>query len=72
MPIRFQPSFQFKMVVNLAVVHEPDGLVFVCDRLFAGVHVYNAQAPHRQTNISRRVGTLLVRASVDDPLIHGL
>jgi hypothetical protein len=72
MTIRFQPSFQFKIVVNLAVVHEPDGLVFVGNRLFAGVHVYNAQAPHRQTNIFRRVATLFVRASVDDLLVHGL
>src|SRR5712671_353987 len=61
---------QLSVVVDFAVVDNPDVLVFIGKRLVAGLHVNNAQPPHRQTDILLDKKTFIVGAPVHDALVH--
>jgi hypothetical protein len=59
------------MIVDFAVVYNPDSSVFVTDWLLTSLQVDNAQAAHRQTYVSRDVKACVIRTPVQDLLVHG-
>jgi hypothetical protein len=61
---------KFLVVVEFAVVDDPEVLVFIADGLMAGLNVDDAQPPHGETDIPFNQETLIIRAAMDDSLIH--
>src|ERR1044071_5898813 len=70
MAARSQVTAQFVVVVNLAVVNDPDAAVFVADGLVPGFDVDDAEAAHRQADTLAHVEAIVVRAAVDNLAIH--
>ena len=66
----FKILSQFQVVVDLPVEDNPDALVFVVDRLMAAGHIDNGKAPHPESNVASDIGTAVVRATVDDRVVH--
>jgi hypothetical protein len=60
------------MIVDLAVVHDPNGAVFVCNRLVTMRYVDDTQAAHCQTHVSIQVESFVVRPAMHDLPIHSL
>src|SRR3981081_1652759 len=58
------------MVVDFAVVNNPDVLILVGKWLMAGLDVNNAQPPHCQTDIFLDKKPFVVGAAVHNALIH--
>ena len=58
-------------IEDLAVVDDPDRLVFIMDGLAPGGQVDDAQTAHPQGNRAVGVISVLVRAPVDDDVAHG-
>src|ERR1700689_4700825 len=67
-PLQF-PA-QFAEVVDFAVEHNPDGSVFVSNRLAPGSQVDDAQAAHAQTPSRAEVVTFVVGTPVGDSGAH--
>ena len=68
----FKILSQFQVVVDLPVEDNPDALVFVVDRLMAAGHIDNGKAPHPKSDVASDIGTAVVRATVDDRVVHGI
>jgi hypothetical protein len=68
-PLEIAP--QLLVVVDLAVEDDPDGPVFVRDRLGAVIEIDDAEAPHADRHAVADVHTLIVRASMRHDAAHG-
>src|SRR6516164_11027897 len=71
-PAGFQVWPQLLVIINLAVVNQPDCSIFVRERLLAGLEVDDAQPAHRQAHILGKMETSFIRAPVYDLPVHGL
>ena len=67
-----QALAQLFVVVDLAVEDYPQRAVFVSDGLVARGKVYDGQAAHGQPDVMVGVVAFVVRAAVDDEVVHGL
>ncbi len=67
-----QIGAQVAVIVNLAVKNGPDGLIFVGDRLVAGVKVDDAQAAHADGAAAVDMETVVVRPAVHNGAGHAL
>src|SRR5262249_58454254 len=70
-PHRFQLSPERTVVVYLAVLHHPDRVVLICDRLSAPGNVDDAETAHADRNGPLHVLAALVGSSVDHCVAHG-
>src|SRR3954463_11005274 len=61
---------QLDEVINFAVIDNPDGFVFVSDRLVTGGKVDDAEAPHAQPGRALNVIAVVVRTAVGDHIAH--
>src|SRR2546426_9691432 len=71
MTARAEIGGQLPVVVDLAVEHDPDGAIFVADRLVARLQVDDAQAAHPQTRTGPQIKALVVRTTVHQGRAHG-
>ena len=69
-PPRLQAAAQLSIVVDFAVEHDADGVVFVADRLLAGVQVDNAETAHGQPDVSGNEETVVIGPAVTNALVH--
>ena len=60
------------VVVNLAVENNPDGAVFIGDRLMASGEVDDAQSPHTDRATAIDMETFVVGPAMDDLVAHRL
>ena len=60
------------VVVELAVLHRPDGAVLACDRLVAAGDVDDREPPHPERHTGRLVGAAVVRAAVLERVGHAV
>src|SRR5262249_55468593 len=60
------------VVVELAVLHRPDGAVLVADRLVAALDVDDAEPPHAERDAGLEVRAAVVRASVRHGVGHAV
>src|SRR5580700_808362 len=58
------------MVVELAVVNDPDAFVFIGNRLVTGLDVDDAQPPHGQADVGFYEKTIIIRAAMNDAPVH--
>src|SRR5579859_7599946 len=70
MSLCLQASAKVDVVVDLAVVDDPNVLTLVSQRLVAALDVDNAQAAHGQTDVLLHEEAFVVRAAVNDAAIH--
>src|SRR6476660_3495767 len=63
---------QLLKVVDLAVEHDPDGAVFVVNRLMAGGEIDDAQAPHAECDTVVDPDALVVGAAMTDHVAHSV
>src|SRR5262249_57845879 len=63
---------QLGIVIDLAVYQNPDGSVFVGNRLVAPGDVNNAQAAMPQPDSTIHVYTVVIRPAVAQSLVHGM
>src|SRR5580700_2701843 len=66
----FQSSAQLGVVVDFAVVDDPNILALVGQRLMTCLDVNDAQPPHGQAHILLHEKTVIVGTTVRDALIH--
>src|SRR6266576_360071 len=66
----FQPGTQLTMVVDFPVVNNPKTLVFIADRLLPGLHVNDAEPPHRQANVFLDEEPFIIWSAMDDLVVH--
>jgi hypothetical protein len=69
---RLQLLAQSRVVVDFAVENNPDGTIFVAERLMAGRKIDNAQAPHADSYGAGGVNSLIVRSAMDHGGTHPL
>ena len=65
-----QILFQFQVVVDLAVEDDPDGAIFVRDRLLPGLQIDDCQAPHTQGDGLPHVEPFVIGAAMNDSVSH--
>jgi hypothetical protein len=65
-----QALAQFLVVIEFAVVDDPDVILFVADGLMAGLDIDDAQAAHSQADVSFYEKTIVVRPAMDNLLVH--
>src|SRR5439155_19167663 len=70
MAARLQVRSELLMVVDFAVVNDPEVFVFVGDRLVAGGNIDDAEAAHGQPDITFDKEAVIVRPAMDDLMIH--
>src|SRR5882762_6199061 len=71
MPVRFlQILAEFPMIVEFAVVNDPDVLFFVCNRLMPRPYIDNAETAHGQPDVLFHVETVVVRTPMNNTLVH--
>src|SRR5262249_51190671 len=58
------------VVVELAVLHRPDGAVLVADRLVAALDVDDAEPPHAECDARLEMRAAVVRAAVRHGVGH--
>lgn len=58
------------MVIDLTIENDPDGLVFVRDRLVTGGEVDDAKAAHADADLTIMVDALVIRTAVRDYVAH--
>jgi hypothetical protein len=68
----FKLATQFEMIVDLPVKDNPDALIFVVDRLMAASHIDNRKTPHPKPDAATDIGAAIIRATVDDRIVHGV
>src|SRR5262249_32201466 len=61
---------QFREIVDFAVEHDPDRLVFVVDGLVSAGEVNDAEPAHAEPGSAAGVDALVVRPAVDDGAAH--
>src|SRR5262245_59216820 len=66
----FEQIAQLLVVVDLAVEHDPNGSVFVRNRLVAVVQIDDAEAPHAEGNAVGQVDAFVVWSAVDHGVAH--
>src|SRR5208282_2116167 len=66
----FEFGAEFGKVVNLAVVYDPGGAVFIENGLMASGEIDDGEAAHAQTSAVGDVESLIVGAAVHDLLAH--
>src|ERR1700730_3302519 len=66
----FELVTQFGEVVNLAVIHNPNRLIFVENRLVPTRQVDDAEPAHPQSDAALHEDALVVRATMHDGLTH--
>src|SRR5205085_775399 len=71
MPALLEVAPQLLVVVDFAVENDPDGSVFVRDRLVAVIEIDDAEAPHANRHAVADVHTLIVRAAMRHDPAHG-
>jgi hypothetical protein len=69
-PTANQPLAQGYMIVNFAIEHDPDRVVFVADWLMPGCKIYDAEAAHAQSNIALRERALVIGTTMDNGARH--
>ena len=69
-PGGFELAPELTVVVDLAVEDDPDGAVFVVNRLVPSRQIDDAQTPHSQRHAVGRINSLIVRAAVPDDVTH--
>src|SRR6202022_867451 len=69
-PLGLEIGAQVGVVIDFAVVDNPDVMVFVGKRLMAGLNVNNAQPPHGQTDIFLDEKPFVVGSAMHNALIH--
>ncbi len=67
---RLKITSQLRVVEDLAVEHDPQGAVFVGDRLLAAVQIEDAETGVSQADVSVEVDPELVGAAVTDRPEH--
>jgi hypothetical protein len=67
---RFEIFSQILVVINFAVEDDPDVSVFIAQGLMSGLNVNDAEAAHRQPDVLFDKEAIIVRAAVDDLLVH--
>jgi hypothetical protein len=67
---RFQAFAQFLVVVEFTVVNDLDIVGFVADGLMAGLDVDDAQAPHRQADVTFHEETVIIGAAMNNLPVH--
>src|SRR5579872_5516602 len=70
MSLRFEISAQFLVVVDFAVINNPDGALFIADRLMPALHINDAKPPHSQADILGDVTAIVIRTAVGNAPIH--
>ena len=70
MPASFQAFAQFLVVVEFAVVDDPDVVLFVADGLVTGLDIDDAQPAHGQSDVSFHEEAIVIGAAMNDLLIH--
>jgi hypothetical protein len=70
MPTLLEFGAQFREIVNLAVENDPNGSVFVKNRLVAARQVDDAQAPHSKAGSALDENPLVIRSPMDNRLAH--
>lgn len=63
---------QFLEIVDLSVEDYPERAVLVGDGLVAGGEVYDGEPAHGEAHVLALVVALVVRAAVDEQVVHGL
>ena len=66
----FQLGAQFGEIVNFAIEHDPDTLVFVMNRLPAAHEIDDAKPPHAEPDRSLSIDAFIIGPAVDDGLAH--
>src|SRR4051794_24945694 len=61
---------KFEMIVNFAIEHNPQRLVFIADRLMSSLQVNNAETPHSQSSRAVEVESLVIRAAMYHHAAH--
>jgi hypothetical protein len=71
-PVTFllQRSSQFNVIEYLAVEHDPDGLIFVVDRLPSTLEIDDAQARVREPYFIVNVETVTIRTAMMEHADH--
>jgi hypothetical protein len=67
---RFEIFSQILVVINFTVEDNPDVSVFIAQGLMSGLNVDDAEAAHRQPDVLFDKEAIIVRAAVDDLLVH--
>src|SRR5689334_8181751 len=62
---------EFLVVVNLAVINDPDISRFVGKWLMSAPHVDDAEPAHGQADVSLEISSGVIRAAMHHLLIHG-
>ena len=70
MAARLKLRPQFGVVVDFAVEDDPQGAVFVAERLMAGGEVDNAETAHAESNRTCGVDAVVVRTAVGHDVAH--
>src|ERR1700722_10017258 len=70
MSARFELRAQVGVVVDFAVEDDPDGSVFVTQRLLAGGEIDNAQATHTQRGRTVDADAFIIGATVGNSIAH--
>src|SRR5437868_7017955 len=61
---------QFRKVVNLAVIDDPNTLVFVVNGLVTATNINDAQPSHAQAHRAASIDPLVVGTTVNNGLAH--
>src|SRR5579862_5108844 len=69
-PALLQFGAQFRKVIDLAVINDPNRFIFVEDGLVPTREIDNAEAAHSQTHAVFHKDPLVVRTSMHDRLAH--
>ena len=70
MAICLESPSQLGKVVDLSIQYNPDGAIFVMDRLAARRQVDDAQSAHTQPNAPADVNAFIIRSAVHNGLAH--
>src|SRR4051812_48334632 len=69
---RLQLGSKSPVIVDFAVEHQPDGLVFVMDGLMSRGQIDDAQPSHPEADARLHMQTLIVRTPMPDDLAHAV
>src|SRR5438477_12838238 len=59
-------------IIDLTVQYDPDGLIFIVDRLVTSLEIYDTQPPHAECHMVHQHHAFIVRPSVLDAVTHCL
>src|SRR5207237_9810060 len=63
---RLELRAQFAVIIDFAVIDDPQALILVADGLMPSAHIDNAEAPHCQADVALDKKAVVVRAAVHD------